>query len=458
MGKNVVESGSSSLSSTSRRSYDAMVYKDTMSGYTIAVDEEGNIISKVLSASNIDNVVIQAAIDYGVIIVLKDNMNIGGTITIKTDSKIIYGNNNKITLKDNSDVNMIENVAGNGRNVSIYDLTLDGNGTNQTANVDCINLENCSSWYLYNTHLINAKRSGLKVDIPGWIYILKNCGCAGCGGYGVDIHCATTVRLEGCFFETNYGNVKVEASEVKISHCWFDYCYGNNIHLYLAIVHGSIHDNYFIDNSGSITGGIYLNTCAVVSVHGNTFRTLKGVSIDDYCCINISVTGNKIYGNTGDAIKISGIVSSYETGVYTGNVVESNVSANVLNVSTEYSQCLVMGNTFKAGIVTISSGSTVVYNNLFVGCTYNIGTYKIIKYNRGYFTERYGTTATIVAGNTYVDVTHNLSATPTSIRVTPTTNLGNRSLWVDTKGAATFRININSSDVIDHTFDWEAEV
>lgn len=69
-----------------------------------------------------------------------------------------------------------------------------------------------------------------------------------------------------------------------------------------------------------------------------------------------------------------------------------------------------------------------------------------------------GTAATIDAGNTYVDVTHGLATTPTTVRVTPTTNLGTRSFWVDTKGASTFRININSSDSIDHTFDWEAEV
>jgi len=69
-----------------------------------------------------------------------------------------------------------------------------------------------------------------------------------------------------------------------------------------------------------------------------------------------------------------------------------------------------------------------------------------------------GTAATITAGNTYVDVTHSLPYTPTKVRVTPTTNLGTRSFWVDTKGATTFRININSTDIINHTFDWEAEV
>lgn len=65
---------------------------------------------------------------------------------------------------------------------------------------------------------------------------------------------------------------------------------------------------------------------------------------------------------------------------------------------------------------------------------------------------------TLTSGNTYVDVTHNLGGTPTVVKVTPTTNLGTRSFWVDTKGATTFRININSTDVINHTFDWEAEV
>ena len=71
---------------------------------------------------------------------------------------------------------------------------------------------------------------------------------------------------------------------------------------------------------------------------------------------------------------------------------------------------------------------------------------------------KWGAAATITAGNTYVEVTHGAGTTPTAVQATPTTNLGTRSFWVDTKGAATFRININSSDAIDHTFDWEAEV
>ena len=94
-----------------------------------------------------------------------------------------------------------------------------------------------------------------------------------------------------------------------------------------------------------------------------------------------------------------------------------------------------------------SSGVVPVYN-----CTFARGSLSNITL------PGQGTAATITAGDTYVDVTHSLASTPTKVRVTPTTNLGARSFWVDTKGATTFRININSTDVIDHTFDWEAEV
>ena len=65
---------------------------------------------------------------------------------------------------------------------------------------------------------------------------------------------------------------------------------------------------------------------------------------------------------------------------------------------------------------------------------------------------------TVVIGDTYVDVAHNLPYTPTKVMITPTSNIGTRSMWVSNKGAATFRINIDSTDTVDHTFDWEAEV
>jgi hypothetical protein len=77
---------------------------------------------------------------------------------------------------------------------------------------------------------------------------------------------------------------------------------------------------------------------------------------------------------------------------------------------------------------------------------------------QGAVMERTSGSTTIPTGDSYVDVTHGTSSTPSKVRITPTSNLGTRSFWVSAKGAATFRININSTDIIDHTFDWEAEV
>jgi len=67
--------------------------------------------------------------------------------------------------------------------------------------------------------------------------------------------------------------------------------------------------------------------------------------------------------------------------------------------------------------------------------------------------------ATITAGATYVDVTHNLAITPdiNRIKITPKDNLGGRSFWVDNVTATTFRINISSTDTVNHVFGWSYE-
>ena len=71
-------------------------------------------------------------------------------------------------------------------------------------------------------------------------------------------------------------------------------------------------------------------------------------------------------------------------------------------------------------------------------------------------------TATITAGNTYVDVPHGLGAAfnISKVRITPRDDLGGRSFWVEehpTDPATYFRIYISSTDTVDHTFNWYAE-
>lgn len=65
-------------------------------------------------------------------------------------------------------------------------------------------------------------------------------------------------------------------------------------------------------------------------------------------------------------------------------------------------------------------------------------------------------TATIPAGQTYVDSPHGLGYTPDyeNIVVNPLDDLGGRSWWKSDFGATTFRINIDSIDFADHLFSY----
>jgi hypothetical protein len=65
--------------------------------------------------------------------------------------------------------------------------------------------------------------------------------------------------------------------------------------------------------------------------------------------------------------------------------------------------------------------------------------------------------ATIVIGQTFVDIPHGSSNTPTvdDIAIMPHDNLGGRSWWIDTIGATNFRLNISSLDGAGaHEFGW----
>jgi len=80
---------------------------------------------------------------------------------------------------------------------------------------------------------------------------------------------------------------------------------------------------------------------------------------------------------------------------------------------------------------------------------------KTIKRNYGYTTENSGT-ATIVAGNSYVDVPHGLSIKPKleKIGLTFQTDLEGRDVWVSNATSSTFRINLSSVDTKDNIIGW----
>jgi len=103
-----------------------------------------------------------------------------------------------------------------------------------------------------------------------------------------------------------------------------------------------------------------------------------------------------------------------------------------------------------------SADYNIIIGNRVEGATdtliAKVGSNTDVKRNIGYVTEN-GGTATI-SSSTYVDVTHGLAGTPTTINVTPATS-GTGDWYLSNIGATTFRINVANSGT--YTFHWTAE-
>ena len=65
----------------------------------------------------------------------------------------------------------------------------------------------------------------------------------------------------------------------------------------------------------------------------------------------------------------------------------------------------------------------------------------------------------IDAGSTYVDVAHGLATSPTKYGIkTWKEPIGDRNWWVDNIRETAFRVNLSTSDMVEHAFVWEASV
>ena len=259
--------------------------------------------------------------------------------------------------------------------------------------------------------------------------------------------------------------------------------------------------------------GCYQNTAGIFTYSGAGYSFVPDASLPTFVesiSIEISVAGAGgsvlDIGTTDGGTEIAGAISTSSTGVKTFSFSRravsagSSIYAKPTDTSTRFYVYYVVAynNSSTRGVFLDTTGYAHIsnckfYSNqassagyitttartagkfLIENCSFeSVGTYDLegqtsgvvpvynCTFARGSLSNitlpGQGTAATITAGNTYVDVTHSLASTPTKVRVTPNTNLRGRSFWVDTKGAATFRINIDSTDIIDHTFDWEAEV
>lgn len=206
---------------------------------------------------------------------------------------------------------------------------------------------------------------------------------------------------------------------------------------------------------------------------------------------DILVDNCKVYDSGGYGIAIGGVTSCkiskcyietsqkegiYLNGIIKGNIVNNTLRNNVQDGGIEYAIRLFGSSTYSTitgnmiyddqvtktqyGLYEESGDYNIIKDNIIhtykganaIGIT---GANTIIKNNMGFKTENSGT-ATITAGNTYVDVAHGLSITPTYINIEATNEFG-LNKYLSNIGATTFRINIQVPQLSDATFVWSKE-
>jgi len=179
------------------------------------------------------------------------------------------------------------------------------------------------------------------------------------------------------------------------------------------------------------------------------FRNLYSERPALACCNvirNVTADGVGVHGGFANVIGNECIGAKHGIRVFDGKHV---------NVANNWCQENEYGIYLDSGLdETVIIHSNILYNNSLGAIYLGSSLPKIFK-NEGFTSESSGE-ATITAGNTYVEVSHGLDITPdiNKIRITPKDNLNGRDYWISDVNSSTFRINISSSDSVDHIFGW----
>jgi hypothetical protein len=177
--------------------------------------------------------------------------------------------------------------------------------------------------------------------------------------------------------------------------------------------------------------------------HGISMGTKPG---EPFGCKGVNIIGFQIFNNKlGGIIVYSASSTNYSTDIFVDDCMLVNNGAGTAwaNIHAYSPSQIVVGKVICRGGSNIPLGENVTVIGQVIS---DVGLAK----NRG--------TATITAGQTSVVVPHGLIKTPSSIRVSPRTNLAGRSFWVSNIGSSSFTINISATDTVDHVFDWYAEL
>jgi len=387
-----------------------------------------------------DQVQIQAAIDAlpstgGSILLSNGQFNISSTILIKSYVTFAgVGPSTILYLSNNSNVDVLSsNPALALDYINIRDLRINGNKDNNSAGSG-IYLYNPARLFIDNVAIINPKADGIRLERESNSLnrygesLIHNSYLANGDGNGISVNLDNDFTIYGLDIISTrvevfagYGIKTYGSGKVLIDDCWIS-SNANGVYIN-GSSRPSMSSSKIEYNS---VFGAQFQSVYYARIIGSLFRDNSYIS-SGYSNLNFiaggknEVIGNHLFDDRGGSAKVDYNIeetSTASSNIYMGNLMYGATVANML-------------------IVDPASA--------------------LVRANMGYVTENSGT-ATITAGQTSVNVTHNLAATPTRVQLTPTTDTGGKRYWISAKGASTFTITIDSTYTSDIIFDWRAIV
>jgi len=451
-------------------------------------DDAGTVYGGLTDASTVIQSAINALTNGGKIFI-KAGTYIVADINVTSNIELVGEGFRTILRLPNMTRKNIINV-NNAENVLISNLLLDGNWQNQDmANWSMKSTGGPASTYeiyLNNIFATNSQRIVVK-DVytknavhDGVLFqagvtdsIVQNVYVTGCQWHGIGFwQGGIRSAIIGCVgWDTYISPFVLELTggaggsiNSLIANCVAYDSTGTNISDQIGIglmnmTDGLVIGNVLYNSKIQLYSGAKQNLVVGnrVYVNGKT----HGIRVTSDSSSNI-IANNWIYNPYYDGIR----VESSNNNVIGNIVANGGPYSNAIRIIGKYNMIAsnqIMNWSYQNGILEDTGADyNSIVNNVFTNVTVpkivKAGANTIVNRNIGYVTENSGT-ATITAGSTYVDVTHGLSITPdiNKIRVTPKDNLGGCSFWVSNVTSTTFRINISSTDTVDHSFGWSYE-
>lgn len=393
-------------------------------------------------------------------VTIPSNVSLIGAGPVAT--KIVAGNNN-MTILD----------MGNGSvRASISNLAVDGGGKTGVTGinvagtssaeslhgkVEYVWIDSCQtgitggySYFIkFDTIRIMGTVNGFSLTSASNSITLINCALL-CSSTGLTWNNSSGLAVIGCMFESSSHIDLYTCQGYSIEGCYFENT-GGSTTSWITLGNGlggsadggSINGNLF--NVGA-SYGIQIASASGVEIDGNYFHTATSAfawyQSDNSPKRDIHI-GNNTYNIGGLGYDPTKIIA------YLGSTFDSlNCNAN-----SEQVQPILFNQQIEPQPSTINNNQGVFYfdgTNLFLKKKNSSGT--VIKQQ---LTGNYGA-GTMPANQSSLVVNHGLGATPSSIQITPNSNLG--SFWVDTAGNNSFTVHVATAPTSNGYFYWRAEV